>query len=108
MNTKSLMKQSMIRNLFININTIILIYVISIFLITTCKTKQITIFEANNQVEFAKFSDYTIKFSEMEDLKLADFFYEHSFISVIANVTIATDCNKKSSVFYIFNQLIAL
>ncbi len=65
-------------------------------------SKQITLFEVKDQVEFAKFIDFTIKFSEMEDLKLADFFFEHSFISVIANVTLTEGCDKINSVNFYF------
>jgi len=67
-------------------------------IITTALSKQITLFEDNDQVEFAKFIDFTIKFSDMDNLKFADYFYEHSFISVIANVTLPSDCDKKSLV----------
>jgi hypothetical protein len=98
MKRKSKIVQGVMCNKIKKLCNIPMIYAILIIMISTCQAKQITLFDANDQVEFAKFSDYTIKFSELESLKLADFFYEHSFISVIANVTLTNECLKKSSV----------
>jgi hypothetical protein len=85
-------------NKFIKFNQNILFLICINLLITTTLSKQITLFEEKDQVEFAKFIDFTIKFSEMDNLKFADYFYEHSFISVIANVTLPSDCDNKKPV----------
>ena len=98
MGKKSKTEQGRILNKCMSFSKIIQFYIIFSIMYLACYSKEITLFEVNDQVEFAKFIDFTIRFSELEDLKLTDFFHEHSFISVIANVTLARGCDKNSSV----------
>jgi len=103
MEKKSKEKQALVLNKRISFSKIIQFYILLSLMNLTCYSKEISLFEVKDQVEFAKFIDFTIKFSELEELKLTDFFLEHSFISVIANVTLARGCDKNSSVIISYN-----
>lgn len=72
--------------------------IVAMILFTIGRCEQTKLFEDEGNIEFAKILEFKINFKEMETLA-SNFFIEHSFLSILANVTTdSTECLKKPAV----------
>ena len=74
----------------------IIFIVFTILISHLYKSEEITIFKYDGHIEFAKIEEFKINFKDLQ-AKTPNFYFEHSFLTIIANVTTDTDCTKKSS-----------
>jgi hypothetical protein len=58
-------------------------------------SEEIKIFNYNGKIEFAKIQEFQINFKDYQK-DTPKFYFEHSFLSIRANVTTESDCSKKS------------
>jgi hypothetical protein len=86
-------------------NIFIFILCLISILLPIFHSEQVAIFEQEGEIEFAKILDYEINFGIIKQ-NTPNFFIEHSFLSIIANVTTGEDCGKKSvKIFITYNNL---
>jgi hypothetical protein len=70
---------------------------ITLTLLMMISSENINIFEQSEVIQYPNIKKFVINFTELKK-STPNFFVEHAFLSVIANTTSNTECNKKSGV----------